>query len=294
MFNEDEEESSDNEQTKCCAKVPLQNKRKQKQKPGRKATWSDSLVDDLVDIVVNNEYYKKRLIFMNMKNQKNAEIYEKILKELRARAAKREEDVLFTAVQLRTKFKKLIGECKKIALTVKSATGIKRLQDEKGYGPWFNQLFSLVKTRDSCQPWQAIELSIFSEASPEVLENGSTSISLSESSHPQCEKEKAFFVPVKNASRKRKAEDNVKEILEAVKKIAEKDPMKDYIDFLREDAERSRQHEERMMELLLKSPMQTNVYQQQPMPSPLSYGIHFQTGGQENTINGVDGTFFKL
>jgi hypothetical protein len=28
----------------------------------RKAKWSNSLVDDMIDIVVNNNHYKKRLI----------------------------------------------------------------------------------------------------------------------------------------------------------------------------------------------------------------------------------------
>ena len=42
-------------------------------------------------------------------------------------------------------------------MTIKTATGIKRLFDEKNYGPWFSNLFSLVKTQDSCQPEQAIE-----------------------------------------------------------------------------------------------------------------------------------------
>ena len=64
-------------------------KKKTKKKAGRKAKWSDSLVNDMVDIVVNSEYYKKRLIFMNLKNKKNSEIYEKVLKELQVRAKER-------------------------------------------------------------------------------------------------------------------------------------------------------------------------------------------------------------
>ena len=38
--------------------------KKTKKKAGRKAKWSDSLVNDMVDIVVNSEYYKKRLIYL--------------------------------------------------------------------------------------------------------------------------------------------------------------------------------------------------------------------------------------
>ena len=68
-----------------------------------------------------------------------------------------------------------------------------------------------------------------------------------------------MFVPVKNASRKRKADDHLKEILGAVKKMTGNDPMKEYFQFLREESERSRQHELKMMQLLLTSPTQTNV-----------------------------------
>ena len=219
---------------------------------------------------------------MNLKNKKNADIYEKFLEELKARGSKRGEDVPFSAVQLRTKFKKSISECKKIALTVKTATGIKQLQEEKGYGAWFNQLYALVKTRDSCQPWQSIEPSALDEPISESSKNCPTSTSI-KPSNTECEKEKALFVPVKNASRKRKADDSLKEILGAVKKMTEK------------ESERSRQHELKMMQLLLTSPTQTNVYQQ-PMQSPLAYASPFNTSTnvymQPNDDS--DKTFFKL
>ena len=37
--------------------------------------WSQSLLSDLVDIIISSEYYKKELIFTNTKNQKNGDIY---------------------------------------------------------------------------------------------------------------------------------------------------------------------------------------------------------------------------
>ena len=286
-------ESSDDEHTNFNDVAPFDNNNRGKKKPGRKAKWSNSLLDDLVDIIVNSEYYKKRLIFMNLKNQKNGDIYEKILKELKARGSKR-EDVPFTAVQLRTKFKKSISECKKVALTVKTATGIKQLQEEKGYGAWFNQLYALVKTRDSCQPWQAIEPSTCDESISEPSESCPASTS-AKSNHTECEKEKSLFVPVKNASRKRKADDNLKEILGAVKKMTENDPMKEYLKFLREESERSRQHELKMMQLLLTSPTQTNVYQQ-PIQSPLAYGtpLNSSTNVYMHPDDDGDKSFFRL
>ena len=32
--------------------------------------WSDDTLDDFIDIIIASEYYKKKLIFTNTKNQK--------------------------------------------------------------------------------------------------------------------------------------------------------------------------------------------------------------------------------
>ena len=40
-------------------------KKASSKKGGRKAMWSQSLLSDLVDIIISNEYYKKKLIFTN-------------------------------------------------------------------------------------------------------------------------------------------------------------------------------------------------------------------------------------
>lgn len=128
-----------------------------KNKGGRKAKWSQSLLGDLADIIISSDYYKKKIIFTNSKNQKNGEVYKKILDELKSRASARGEEVSFNYIQVRTKFKKAISECKKAALTIRTATGIKRFIDEKDYGSWFNNLFAVVKTRDACRPELAIE-----------------------------------------------------------------------------------------------------------------------------------------
>ena len=63
----------------------------------------------------------------------------------------------FTVPQMRTKSKWCVAICKKISLTVSTKSGIKRIQDDKGYGQWFNLLYTLIKSRDSCQPEQAFE-----------------------------------------------------------------------------------------------------------------------------------------
>lgn len=119
---------------------------------GRKSPWSQQQLNDFVDIIVENEEYKQKLIFRNTKFQRNGELYGRIKSELEERCAARDERVSFMVEQLRSKFKKCVGECKKVALTIKTTTGIKNFLQDRGYGAWFDKLFAIVKTRDSCQP----------------------------------------------------------------------------------------------------------------------------------------------
>ena len=123
-------------------------------KKGRKANWKERHLDDMVDVIVSNEHYKNNLIFANTKNSRNGEGYDKVLAELQERY---ENTFPFSAEQIRNKFKKCVSDCKKLALTVKTGTGIKRVQEEKGYGRWFNQLFPLAQSQDSCNPDLAVE-----------------------------------------------------------------------------------------------------------------------------------------
>ncbi len=90
---------------------------------------------------------------------------------------------------------------------MKTATGIKRLQDEKGYGPWFDQLFALVKTRDSCQLEQGIEPSIVDSEKDMASSSSASTSTISDD----------FFVSSKKASRKRKTQDTLSEAVEIFK-----------------------------------------------------------------------------
>ena len=73
---------------------------------------------------------------------------------MKKRAAEREAEFKFNISQMRTRFKKCVSDCKNAALTIKTATGIRRFQEDQA-------LFALVKTRHSCQPEQAVEPSFF-------------------------------------------------------------------------------------------------------------------------------------
>ena len=52
-------------------------------KGGPRSLWTTEMLDDLVDIITNNERYKRKLIFTNCPTASNAEIYKEIVIELR-------------------------------------------------------------------------------------------------------------------------------------------------------------------------------------------------------------------
>ena len=103
-------------------------KSKAKRKTGCQPKWNDDDVDDMADLVVNNDYYKRKLIFTNTKNQSNSEIYEN-KKRIAKRAAKRNLQLVLSIDQIRTKFKKCVRDWKNVAMTIKTETEIKRFQD---------------------------------------------------------------------------------------------------------------------------------------------------------------------
>ena len=214
-----------------------------KKKPGRKAKWCPWALDDLIDIIVSNSSYKKKLIFTNTKNQRNGELYGEILKEVKARASARGEHFDFSVNQLRSKFKKCVSLCKQAALTQKSATGIKRFQEDQGLGKWFTTLFEVVKARESCQPDLALEPSASSSLSDLSVEISDDSV-----------KEKELFVLIKTKRRqlsKKRLDSATTEVLTLVREAVQNDPTKELISFMKEEMEKSREHELTLFQLLL-------------------------------------------
>ena len=214
-------------------------KKKTDNKKGRKSSWQERHINDLVDIICSSEYYKKRLIFINMKNSKNGEIYQRVLKELKERYDQQGDVFPFNVAQIRNKFKKCMSDCKKIALTVKTATGIKRIQEEKHFGSWFSQLFELVKTRDSCRPEMTIEPSACTELGGEEKrvkrEHGCEprpEHQARNEAEDADDKDKAFFVPIKKAPRKaKKKEDSLSSVVQMVQKVVDQDTTKELLHF---------------------------------------------------------------
>ena len=62
---------------------------KPRKKKGQRAQWPEDMVDDLIDIICESDYFKRKLIFMNDKAQKNKEVYESVIQILKERCRNR-------------------------------------------------------------------------------------------------------------------------------------------------------------------------------------------------------------
>ena len=100
---------------------------------------------------------KEKLLLTNVKNSKNSEYYEKVIKELKGRCYARDEVFEYDVKQTREKLKHRSGICKDAAMKIKTLSGIKWFQEDNEYGTWFNKLFNVMKSTASCQPEQSIE-----------------------------------------------------------------------------------------------------------------------------------------
>ena len=250
--NEDEddvtsEEGDDNEDVDKTLSLFVEKGKARKGKgPGRRPRWCPKVLDDFIDIVVNSNEFKTKLIFTNTKNQRNSPIYAKILDELKGRASARGDKFNMSIAQLRTKFKKCVSQCKQAALTQKTATGIKRYQEDHGFGSWFNALFAVVKTRDSCQPERALEPS--SSSSP--CTPGS-----SHDDHPSdnAGDEDVLYIPKRSAKKEKFAKDKLDntQVMKLITEVVRNDPTKEMISFLKDEMEKSREHELKLFQLML-------------------------------------------
>ena len=66
---EEEEEEGEEEENVDEEEEPPKKKKKKRAKRGPRGFWKQDLVDDLVDIIITNDYYQRKLIFVNTKNQ---------------------------------------------------------------------------------------------------------------------------------------------------------------------------------------------------------------------------------
>ena len=191
-------------------------------KKGRKCQWNETLVNYLVDIVVENDKYRQKLLMANTKNAKNGQYMDCVVKELKERCVDRGEVFPFDTNQTRQKFRRCVVACRAAALKIKTSSGIKRFQESKDYGEWFSKLMQYVVTIDSCQRGQAIEPSAMEhQASPNISRNdlsyqvsvNDTSSSSSPSVNEESPKTKRKrFVPDRESRNKIKKKESIENI----------------------------------------------------------------------------------
>ena len=105
----------------------------------------------------------KKLIFCNTKKASNTEGYEAVRKRLNVEYNKASgSDFPFQVQRMRNKFKSCISICEQICMKMKTASGIERFVEERGYGKWFDLLYALALLYAQCQPENACEPSTHS------------------------------------------------------------------------------------------------------------------------------------
>ena len=62
-----------------------------KKRKGRKCQWSTNLTNNLIDIILEDDRLKEKLLMTNVKNSKNSEYYEKVIKKLKEQCQARDE-----------------------------------------------------------------------------------------------------------------------------------------------------------------------------------------------------------
>ena len=164
--------------------------------------------------------------------------------------------------QLKLKFKKFASEYKRAVLTIKTGTGIKRFQEDKNFGGWFQKLYDIVKTRDSCQPEQAREPSatqfcrnVTCIPTADTAESETSSVDLSQN----------MFVSEKQPKRKSNRDDPICEAMKLMKTMAENGPTKELISFMKDDIEKAREHELKLMQMMLSFQNQQPLQDQSPV-----------------------------
>ena len=129
MFENEEGEDSDEEDDD--SEIMGVTKPREKKKKGRKSQWSDACIEDLVDIILEDDKLKEKLLFTNVKNVKNGQYYAEVRKEIETRCVNRGEGFKYNVNQCRSKFKRCQSLCRKALLFIKTKSGIKRFQDKR-------------------------------------------------------------------------------------------------------------------------------------------------------------------
>jgi len=248
--------------------------RKAKGKAGRRSTWAETETDDLVDIILEDDKLKERLLLTNVKNVKNSQYYRQVIDKMKERFEERGAVWKYDLNQVRNKLKRCVKTCRDAVMKIKTASGIKNFQQEKGYGDWFGKLLPVVSSMDNCQPEQSIEPGMVRRKSLEVESvekgeenrrgenmesnrasfNSSTSSSTSPSSSLKKKTGKRSYVPMISGPKKAiKTESllaDIKNSVDALKTIATDSSTNDLLKFMKEESERQNERDKSFFDLM--------------------------------------------
>ena len=84
-----------------------------KVKRGRKASWNEDQITDMIDIIVNDDEMVKKLIFTNTKKASNSEVFKNVLTQLNEKYnAATGKDFPFVVAQIGNEFKWCVSTLK--------------------------------------------------------------------------------------------------------------------------------------------------------------------------------------
>ena len=158
-------------------------------------------------------------------------------------------------------------------MTVQTATGIPKFRDDKRLDSWFNQLYPVVKSRESCQPEHGLEPSNENE---EEIENVRDDVNKTK-----------MFVPKKTKNAEKN--DALAQAVRCFNKMAEKDDTKEILDYMRDENDKNRQTQLELYKMECNNfmqMMQMMMHHQQPINhSTFPHPAMFSSPRQSNPIN---------
>ena len=173
-------------------------------------------------------------------------------------------------------------------------------------------LFSLVKTRDSCQLERAVEPSTGGSEDVDGQSSASPASSLEESEQSTVKAssdDKKLFAPVKNRGKTRK--NGSSSAVECMEKLLERDPTKELLKFYKKENEKARRHELQLMQVIMSVQQPTEHIQRSTPVNPQQYGymavsrqhdfgymesrgLHQLQGETDPSVRNSSPTFFSL
>ena len=263
---EEDGQDSDEEAGEMSPGVAGTRGKEKKQRKPRKGEMPQSVVDDIVDIILEDDKFKNKLLLTNVKNVKNGHYYEQVKVEAEKRCKERNEEFPYSLNSIRNKFKKCVSLCRNALMKIKTESGIQRFQEDRGYGSWFGKLLPVVSSMPNSQPDQAIEPGTTKAATND--DGGEEDLESEEGIEFQRDEVpnktpaktkgiKRSYVPTPSSGSKGKAKSeailqDIKGTVESLKNLSSENSSKDILLFLQAESTRQAERDNAFLELMSK------------------------------------------